>query len=86
MTAAFRRFIDRFIDLFGLGALVVFTMLFLCIHILIWFYGSVRLFEPNRALLASEIGLLFIVVALGMSLFRRLRALDEIRRREVNVP
>jgi len=77
--------VRRFIDLFSMGTLVGFTMLFLCIHVLIWFYGSVRLFETNRVILASEIGLLSIVVIFGVNLFRRLRELDEIRRREVSV-
>lgn len=81
---AIRRFINRFIDLFSVGISVAFAMLLVYIHVLIWVYGSVRLFETNRVLLASEIGLLLIVVVLGMNLFRRLRKLDEIRMRGVN--
>lgn len=80
MTAAARklgkaRFLDSFLVLFGMGALIVFGLSFLCIFILIWLHGGVTLIEPNKITLASEIGLSLVVVALGLNLSRRLRKL-----------
>lgn len=61
-----------FRDLFAVIALVGFAAEFLCVHLLMWFKVSVVLVEPNRIILASEIGIIFVVLALGVSLFQRL--------------
>lgn len=80
MTAAARklgkaRFLDLFLVLFSTGALIGFGLMFLCIFILIWLHGGVTLVEPNRIILAYEMGLSLVLVALGLILSRRLRKL-----------
>ena len=70
MTAADRG--TRFRDLFALIALVGFAAESLCIHLLMWFRVSVMLVEPNGFILATKIGVTFVVVALGVSLIQRM--------------
>lgn len=62
----------RFRDLFAVLALVGFAAEFLCLHLLMWFKVSVVLVAPNSVILATEIGMIFVVLALGVSLFQRL--------------
>ena len=69
MTAARE---TRFRDLFGMAALVWFTLELLCFHVIVWLRGSVMLAESNKIIIASEIGLLLAVAILGLNMLRRL--------------
>lgn len=62
----------RFLDLFAAVALVGFAVEFLCIYLLMWFKVSVILVEPSGFILATKIGIAFVVVVLGANLLRRL--------------
>lgn len=72
----------RFLDLFAAVALVGFAVEFLCIYLLMWFKVSVMLVEPSGFILATKIGIAFIVVALGANLLRRLWKSGGVRKGE----